>query len=331
MSVASRGASGEAASDRDRDHPLSGESRRGLKERLLASFPIRVVKRYMEVNAPNWATIIAWNALFAFFPIVLVTVTILGIVIHDPGVANTVEMKVATIFGGSPDEQHEILGAFRAFRSQTGILGIVGFLTLLWSGTSLMSALDQAINSLHWCKPRSFIKQKVMSIGLIAVFTVLTVPLVLSSSLLALLRDIPGLPDFFYSGPATFLAQAALGVVDGALLFGVIYLIVPSRRQRLRGILPGAILGGVMLEGYTLLFPLYFTLSHGFTTYGKTFALFFLMLTYVFVLGQMVMIGAAVNAELEDSPAACDTGIQPPAGAPEGEVAEKVEAAKEAV
>lgn len=43
------------------------------------------MKRYMDAQGGNWATIIAWNAFFAFFPMILITITIVGVILHDPG------------------------------------------------------------------------------------------------------------------------------------------------------------------------------------------------------------------------------------------------------
>lgn len=279
---------------------------RRLASRLSATFPGRVATRYGAAKGGTWAQVIAWNGLFAFFPIVLVAVTALGLLLQDAGVAATIEGKVAAAVGGSSDDQRAILSAFDAFRQRTGLIAIIAFAGLLWSGSALMGAFDSAVNAVFPCPARSFLRQKLMSVGMILIFTVLTIPLILSSSALALFRNIPGAPDVLTSGIAAYLLQPALGVVDGALLLGAIYYVVPNRRQRLRDVLPGALAGGALLELLTLAFPLYFRYSNGFATYGKTFALFFLLLTYFYLLGQIVMVGATVNAEYRPSPGRAD-------------------------
>ena len=150
-------------------------------------------------------------------------------------------------------------------------------------------------------------------------FTVLVIPLVLSTSVLPLLKNIPYLPAFVYSGPGALVLQALLGALDGTLLFGAIYFVVPNRRQRLRDVVPGAVVAGVLIEAITLLWPLYFQVSNGFATYGKTFALFFLLVSYFYLLGQVLVVGATVNAEVEltrdAQPAAPMRGLSP---APDG-------------
>ncbi len=270
----------------------------GFAKRLARAFPVRVAKRYLDAQGPNWATLIAWNALFAFFPIVLVAVTVVGAVLHDPGAAHNIKQAVSTAVP-DPAAQTQILKALDGVRQNSGILAVVAFLGLLWGGSALFGAIEQALTALYPCKPRDFLQQKLMSFGMIFVFAILALPLVLSSALLPALRSLSFVPDFLTSGPAALLIQIGAGILDGTLIFVAIYYVVPHRRQRFRYVIPGAIAAGALLEGFTFLFPLYTRLAGGFNAYGATFALFFLLMTYMFFLGQITVIGGAVNAEFE--------------------------------
>jgi membrane protein len=272
----------------------------GLGKRLAHSLPGRAGKRYLDAQGPNWATLIAWNALFAFFPIVLVTVTVIGAVLHSPGVSQGIEQQVAHAIPNRSSQQ-EILAALHAFRDKSGIFGAIGFVGLLWSGSALFSAIEQGLSALYPCKPRDFLQQKLTAVAMMFLFTVLAVPLVFSGSLLSALHSLPVVPKVLTGGPAGLLLQLAAGVLDASVLFAAIYYVVPNRRQRFVQVLPGAVTAGVLLEALTLIFPLYFKLAGGFATYGATFALFFLLLTYAFLMGQITVIGGAVNAEFEST------------------------------
>lgn len=267
-------------------------------KRLARSFPARVLKRYLDAQGPNWATLIAWNGLFAFFPIVLVAVTVVGLVLQDPGTAHNVKQAVSSAVP-DPGAQAQILKALDGVRQNSGIFAVVAFLGMLWGGSALFGAIEQALTALYPCRPRGFLQQKLMSFGMIFLFAILALPLVLSSALLPALRTLDFVPQFLTSGPAALLIQIGAGVVDASLIFLAIYYVVPHRKQRFRYVIPGAIAAGVLLEAFTFLFPLYTRLAGGFNTYGATFALFFLLMTYVFFLGQITVIGGAVNAEYE--------------------------------
>jgi len=270
---------------------------RAAAEQVTGSYPVRVVKRYLDAHGPNWAVLIAWNGLFAMFPILLVTATVIGLVLRSPSIASGVEQQVVHAFPGNGDLQLQITNALNAFKEKSGLLAIIGFAGLLWSGSALFGAIEQALAALTPCKARGFVTQKLVGFAMILLFTVLAVPLVMSGSLLPALESLPVVPRFLSSGPAALIFQIAAGVIDAAVLFAAIYFVVPNRRQRLRDIVPGALVAGGLLEGLTLIFPLYFKLSGGFASYGATFALFFLLLTYFYLLGQITMLGAAVNAE----------------------------------
>jgi membrane protein len=274
-----------------------------VKERLLTSLPVRAVKRFLSAQGPNWATIIAWNLFFAFFPMLILVITAVGLALHDPGTRATIEGQVLAAFPSCRAQQTgggscQIITALDDFRKSTGIFAIVGILGLVWSGSGLFSAIENGLNSLYPCKSRSFVKQKLMSIGMVVIFAVMALPLLLSGSLLSLLQSIPGLPGFLHGGIAGLLLQLGAGIVDASLLFGIIYYVVPHRKQHVRDVIPGAIVAGVIFELLTLVFPLYFRLVTNSPQWGQTFGLIFVLLFYFSLLSQIIMLGGAINAEV---------------------------------
>ena len=273
-----------------------------VKSRILSALPARALRRFLAAQGPNWATIVAWNLFFAFFPIVILAITAVGLVLHDPGTRASIEQQVFAAFPSCRAQQAggggcQIIAALNDFRTSTGIFAVVGILGLVWSGSSLFGAMEQGLNSLYPCKSRDFLRQKLMAMGMVVVFTVMAVPLVVSGSLLSLLQALPGVPDVLRSGPASLLIQLGAGVVDASLLFGIIFYVVPHRRQRVRAIIPGAVFAGVLFEALTLLFPLYFQLLSHSPQWGQTFAFIFLLLFYFLMIGEIIMLGGAINAE----------------------------------
>ena len=266
-----------------------------MKERVLNSFPGRVVRRYAGANGSTWGINIAWNLLFAFFPIILVITTFLGIFIGGGGAANGIEQSLDKQLPGGQGAL--VVEALRSFHNAAGPLLVVSLAGLAWSGSSLFGAMDQGLSALDAAKPRSFVRQKLMAIVMMLVLTVLVVLATASSSLLSLVTSAQGAPSFLSIAAVAFLLQVAFGIAIGIVLFGAIYLVVPNVRLRVGDIFYGAALAAVLFEAFTLLFPVYFKLEHGFSTYGSTFALFFLLLTFAYWIGQIIMLGGAVNVE----------------------------------
>jgi membrane protein len=274
----------------------------GAVERLLNSVPGRVLRKFLEDQAPNWAVLIAWNALFAMFPILVFAAAVIGLFLSVLGVNSggfyTQIMQLA------PDSQTQaaVEDALRHFQQQKGVLLIVGIVGLLWGGSALFGAMEQGFAVIYHTKPRDFLPQKLMAVGMVFVFIVTAVPVVASSAILPALKNFITLPDWLATGAGGFLIQFAIGVVGGFILFGAIYYVVPNRRQQLHKVLPGALLSGVLFELVTLLFPLYIALTNSVATYGKTFGLFFVLMTFFFFLGLITMVGVELNSVLYPVP-----------------------------
>jgi membrane protein len=289
--------------------------------RLMDSVPGRVVRKSLEDQAPNWAALIAWNTLFAMFPIVIFAASLLGFALRLFGKANTI--VYTTIFSALPGDQTELVKAVSGVKSQSGLLFVVGLVGLLWGGSALFGAIEQAFAVIYHTKPRDFIWQKLIAFGMVFLFTILMGIAVATSAFLPALKHIPNIPEFLYSGAAAFILQVIVGTTAGFLLFGTIYYVIPNRRQKFRKVIPGALLAGVLFELVTLVFPLYLELNKGINQYGKTFGLFFVLMTFFFFIGLITMIGVEVNSVIYpvpiELPGKDGHAVAAPESGPEGE------------
>jgi uncharacterized BrkB/YihY/UPF0761 family membrane protein len=107
---------------------------------------------------------------------------------------------------------------------------------------------------------------------------------------------------------ALFPFAWATGFVIGAAvmvgLLVLLYRFVPNRTFRARDVVPGALLAGVLIEVFTLGFPVYARLAGGFNTYGAQFGLFFLLAAWFYLLSQLILLGAVYNRFRLGQPAA---------------------------
>jgi membrane protein len=271
-------------------------------DRLMAGVPGRVVRKFLEDQAPNWAVLIAWNSLFAMFPIVVFAAAVIGLVVAQIGVASDVFYNKVVHIAPDGATQSAIADALNHFQQQKGLLLLVGVVGLLWGGSALFGAMEQAFAVIYHTRPRDFLPQKLMAIGMVFVFILTAVPVVASSAILPALKSIPQIPSILTSGVAAVLLQFAIGIVAGVILFAAIYFVVPNRQQTFTKVLPGALLAGVLFELITLVFPLYISLTNSVATYGKEFGLFFVLMTFFFFLGLITMIGVELNSVIYPVP-----------------------------
>ena len=208
-------------------------------------------------------------------------------------------------------------------KSQSGILLVVGLVGLLLGGSALFGVMEQAFAVIYHTRPRDFVRQKLIAIGMVVLFTVLVGVAVASSAILPALKHLPDVPSFLTSGVAALILQAIIGLIAGFVLFLSIYFIIPNRTQQFKKVWPGALVAGVLFEAITLLFPLYLEINKGINQYGKTFGLFFLLMTFFFFLGLITMIGVEVNSVIYPVPITAPGKdahvVAPPESGPDGE------------
>lgn len=249
-------------------------------ERLKGSRPFKVVGAYGESQAGNYANGLAFNAFMCMFPLILGILSVVGLVIQDEGVRQQVQDKLLGIFPGSA--QPEIGRSLQQVHQSAGILGVISIVGLIWGGSNLFVAVEFALTRIFGTKQRDFLRQRAMSVVMMALFMVAVVATVAANALMNLI------PFMAAAGPVI-----AAAVLVGILL--VIYRFVPNRTFKLGEIWSGAVVAGIGIEIVTLLFPLYGKLMHGFNSYGAAFALFFLLATWLLFVSQLILLGAVWN------------------------------------
>jgi membrane protein len=276
---------------------------KGLAGRATASFPVRVVRKFLEDDAPTQAVVIAWNALLAIFPIALALAAVGGLILSRAGLSErAIETAVLTMLPQGADAQQSALDAIESLQRQKGVFAVVALLGFLWTASGLFGAMEKAFARVFRTTQRSFLRQKLMSLAMMGLFTVLAVAGVGTSALLPLLDQIPGVPISLTTGSLGVVLQVVIGTISGFLLFFAIYYVVPNRHQRLRGVVPGALVAGAAFEGLALLFPLYIQFNQGINMYGRSFALLFVLLAFFYFLGVITMLGAEINAGIDPPP-----------------------------
>src|SRR6266571_5154122 len=110
--------------------------------RAQESLPGRVVRKFVADNGPNQAILMAWNVLFAIFPITLAMAAVLGLVLTHAGVK--ADAVYETVLAIVPDDQGraQALSGLESVKRQSGLFFVVGFAGLLWSGSSLFGAME---------------------------------------------------------------------------------------------------------------------------------------------------------------------------------------------
>ena len=238
---------------------------------------------YGESQASNFALALAFASFMSMFPIMLGTLSLIGLAIRDPQTYAHFQSLILQVFPGSA--QPELEQALHGVRQSAGWLGLVSFAGLLWSASSIFATMEFALTEIFGTRQRDMLRQRLMGLVMMLVLVVAIVATVAINAAAAFF------PVKWISTITGLIAGAAVMVV----LLVALYRFVPNRTFRIREVLPGALLAGVGIEVVSLAFPLYAWVAHGFNTYGAQFALFFLLATWFYLLSQLVLLGAVYN------------------------------------
>ena len=267
-----------------------------LMRQAMDTPPGRVARRFAEIDGGLHAKGIAYDAFFAMFPIIVAIVSIAGFFLRDPAILAAVIQVIVAAF--PPAVAGTIAETLSSTARAASVLGLISIIGLLWSGSALFGAIEKSFARVYEVDERPFVKKKLIAFGMIVLFAVLTVLTVLSSSIGAFaasllqqtpLGMIPGL------GALATVVSWIVSLAAGFALFLAIYRVYPAMHQTTHSVLPGALLAAALFFLLSQLFPLYVRIMGNFGAFGAFFGFFFLLLTWLYFVGQVVMLGAVVN------------------------------------
>jgi YihY family inner membrane protein len=218
------------------------------------------------------------------FPMILGALSIVGLAIRDPGAELRFQSLILQTFPGNA--QAELQSAIHGVRQSAGWMGLVSLGGLIWSASGIFSTMEFALTQIFGTRQRDLLRQKLMGLVMMVMLVValgVTVAANWGAGYLS-----PYLP---YAWVLGFLVGALVMIV----LLVLLYRFVPNRTFSVREVLPGALLAGVLIAALSILFPLYARFAGGFNTYGAQFGLFFVLATWLYLLSELLLLGAVYN------------------------------------
>lgn len=276
---------------------------RGVPIRVLAA---RTAKSVMENRIFGHAAELGFYFLFALFPTLFSATSILGLIARS---ASTIYSRLLDYLAlVIPTEAlGTILNTFNetAAASSSGKITF-GLVAAVWSASVGISALQDTLNVVYKIDDsRSYIRARLDAIGLTVILTGI-VSLCLASMLggdVAASIAAHRVQDEVVRTAAIVSARIIGWTVATALLalaFAVIYYWAPDHKaRRWHWLTPGGAIGiaGWLLASLGLRLYLHFFNNFS-VTYGSLGAVI-ILLTWFYITGLMILIGAEVNSEIE--------------------------------
>jgi membrane protein len=290
----------------------------------------RTYKEFGQDRIMSVAAGVTYYALLALFPALAALVSIYGLFADPATIQGQVDTLAGVLPGGALDIVREQV--VRIASKDSGALGLsfaIGLAVSLWSANAGMKAIIDALNIAYdEEEKRSFVKLNLESLAftlgaigflLLALTGIVVLPVVLAFTGLG-------------SGLEWLLSLARWPILLTLVIAGltVLYRYGPSRtKAEWKWVTPGGIVAALLWLAVSMLFSWYVANFGSYNeTYGSLGAVIGFM-TWIWISGIVVLVGAEINAEMEHQTAR-DTTVGPskPMGSRGATMADTLGAAK---
>ena len=235
---------------------------------------------------------IAYFALLAFVPLTFLALSLLAFT-GQPTESSFLVREIKQALPETPIE--DIVRLVRTVRENATALGILGGLFLVWTALSLFSVLESAFNIVYGRPNRSFLHGKgVAVVVMLGTLITLFAGLVIGTVGYALIQDAaPG-----FTGNRWVAYVLSLLFSTGAVFVFLVstYYLLTNVSLSIRDVLPGAILGSILLQVSFQALPLYVAFSQRDEVLTlRALGAPVILLIWLYVMANVIVIGAEVN------------------------------------
>jgi membrane protein len=250
----------------------------------------QLVHKFFADRGTHLAAMVAYFALLSFVPLVFLALALLGFA-HRADASDFLVQELSRAFPGS--SLNSILKLVRNVQANAAALGIIGGIGLLWSSTSLFSALESALNIVYDRPNRAFLHGKGLAAGLMAgLLVTLFASLVVGAiGVEALRRYVPGVAP---SRGAAYVLSIAVSLLGVFLFLLAAYRLLPNTEIAVRDALPGAIVAAVVLEASFQVLPVFVRFADVNVTL-RVLGGPAILLLWMYVMANVIVFGGEIN------------------------------------
>ena len=236
---------------------------------------------------------LAYAALVALLPGLLLILSVVGLLVDDPAVRADLATAIATAVPPMASIAKQALEQVASSAVPTGIFAVLG---LLWGSSRFYVALDSAFARIfHNAPRRNQLQRSVRGVVLMVMFIALPVTALVVGSATSWLLDVaPAGAEVSGVVRAVWQVASPLGSV---LLFvaaaALVYRFVPARRVPRQALLPPASVVGVILAAFTQVFTFIAPRLVGAAALYGTFVAIIALLAWLSIGFNVLLLGGA--------------------------------------
>jgi membrane protein len=221
------------------------------EQRAVAAF-IRVMDRYGVAGGAILAGGLAYSALFAIVPAILLLLGLSGTLLAGQIERDQVSEVIGAVI---PPLEPLLRPALSALARDAASLSVVGLVTLVWGAGGFARSLEVALTIMMGeGEPRGFVARTLIGIGSVVVIILAVVGSTVLAGLSAFVQAavLSGAPGFVSS--AASMVAGLTGPAIEIVGIGLVYRFVPPGTPHWRSIAPPALAVGLVIAAVTRLF-----------------------------------------------------------------------------
>jgi len=259
---------------------------------------LRTVRNWVNDNASTLGASLAFYCAFSLAPLLVILLSIAQAVIGTTAANAQLSAQLTSLFG--PATAKILLDAMTQSRQSDGVLAtIIGVVTLLISATTVLAALDAALQQI-WKTPtvltsgwRGWVRTRFLSFGFIlALGFLLLASLTITTALASLEHRMSG-----NGGLIGIIAafEGILSLILVAALFTVFFRYMPAKHLPWRIVAAGGVLTAVLFDIGRWAIGIYLARSTQASAFGAA-ASFAALLLWLYYTAQIFLFGAEFTA-----------------------------------
>jgi len=259
----------------------------------------RSFKEFLADDAMGLSQQVAYSALLAFFPAVILLVGLLGII----DAYDDLQSFLGPVAPQAVSETIDTLQKDNTSAGTSVAAFLIGAAGAVWAASGAMNAVIKAVNRAYdRTETRPFWKTRLTAIVLVGlngfVLAALFLLIVFGGPLGEAIADEAGLGTAF--NVVWGILRWPIAFVAILLFFAIVYFLAPDRSQRnWKWLSPGSLVGAVLWLVLSALFALYTSLSGSYSaTYGSL-ASGIVLLLWLNYSAFALLFGAELNSELD--------------------------------
>jgi membrane protein len=274
---------------------ISGQSGGTELPRAHAEGLLRSTARYMlRTEVHTFAFSVAANAILSLFPFLLLLLTLIRRVFHSQVMYRVVE---SLLRDSLPTGQEFVIRNLNALVSAHHRAQVFSLAMLLITSTGIFLPLEVALNRVWGFRNnRSYLGNQLIALGLaFACGSLALLSVGLTAGNVAITKSALHGYGAWYVQLVGFLTMKVFAIMASITVFFLIYWLLPNGKVPARGVLPTAILMGLLSEAlkYAYIFALPW-LNFG-EVYGP-FAISVSLMFWAFLSGMLLLTGAHLSA-----------------------------------